>query len=451
MTKNPRQLAVEILNRVDRGAYAEPLVDKTLAGEDWDNIHDRSLLTEMVYGVLRMRGRLDWIIGFIYRGQLGKMDPGLKNIIRTGLYQILILDRIPDHAAVDESVRITEKMFPGRTGLVNAILRNTIRRSGDIAYPAFDKDPASHISIYHSHPIWLVKRWIAAFGTEETLKLCSANNEKAPLCIRINGIKATRESVMERLAQDGCEVRETAFSKDGIYIINISKPIRELDAYKKGYFQVQDEASQLTSRIVDPQGGEGILDICSGVGGKTTHLAALMRNCGSILAIDIQEDKLKLLKKLSIRLGISILEIRKGDATKDLGRDFQNRFDRILIDAPCTGLGTLRRNPEIKWRIHPEDIKKITEIQKKILDRSHNYLKPGGILVYSTCTIMPEENEDIVNDFLSRNRDYKSIPIAGSIPGALVDASGFFRTYPHRHGMDGFFAALLQREIVGKN
>ncbi len=447
MKADPRKTSVMILNRVERGGYAEPLIDKSLSQGGWDNIHDRRLLTQLVYGVLRMRGRLDWIVEKLYRGRFDKMETGLKNILRTGLFQILFMDRIPDHAAVDESVRLTGKLLPERIGLTNAILRNAIRTLGDIPYPELGKAPALHISVMHSHPLWLVEKWIGLFGVDETLAFCRANNENPDLCIRVNRIKASRESVLQALAEK-CEARKTDFSPDGIIISRISQPIREMDLHKEGWFQIQDEASQLVSWTVGPQPGEDILDVCSGVGGKTTHLAGIMGGSGNILAVDISPDKLRTLEILAGRLGVAVIRTKASDATVDLGEKFHGRFDRILIDAPCSGLGTLRRNPEIKWRIREKDLENFPSLQHRILEQSRHYLKEGGILVYSTCTVMPEENENLIRDFLSRYPEFRPLEPPGSIPKKLVDGSGCFRTWPQRHGMDGFFAARLQKSSL---
>ena len=452
---DPRRTAVEILNRVDEGAFAEPLIDSRLSSSGWNNVHDRRLLTQLVYGVLRMRGRLDWLIESLYRGRFEKMDRGLKNILRIGLFQILFMDRIPDHAAVDESVQLTGRLFPGRVGLVNAILRNAIRTSGDIIYPELHRDPALHISIVHSHPLWLVEKWISLFGVEETLAFCQANNETPNLCLRVNRLKTSRDAVFQVLEREGCDPRKTDFSPDGIVISRVSRPLREMDSYKDGFFQVQDEASQLIAFMVQPQAGEEILDLCSGSGGKTTHLAEIMQDRGCILAIDINSDKLQLLRKSADRLGIHIIRLKAQDAAAELGESFHDRFDRILIDAPCSGLGTLRRNPEIRWRIQEGDLEHFPSLQRRIIDQASCYLKTGGILVYSTCTVMPEENENVIRDFLKANQDFHQVKSSRALQGdfteAFMDESGFFRTRPHRQGMDGFFAVRMRKADSNRN
>ena len=441
--KTSRHIAVEILNRIEQtGAFAEPLLDALLSRFPV-NLHDRRLLTNIVYGTLRMRGRLDWIIGQLYRGNLMDMEIGVKNILRMGLYQIMFTDRIPGFAIVDEAVKITKKLHPAGSGLVNAILRNAIRKRNEIVYPEMEQDPSLFISSVHSHPLWLVKRWIEVFSIEETIAICAANNEIPPFTLRVNRWKTTRDKTIEEMHRDSFNVRATDLSPDGVVLTNPTIPPREIPSYQMGHISVQDEASQLIAYLVAPKAGEAVLDICAGAGGKTTHLAEIMNNQGSILALDISSQKIRSLRDTAKRLGITIVDTLVGDATYNLGEAFQEKFDRVLVDAPCSGLGTLRRNPEIKWRISPEDVKNFASLQKCLLKNAASYVKKGGRLIYSTCTIMPEENEDVIEDFLSHHGGFRCMQPTGIIGGQLVDDRGFFRTDPSHHGTDGFFAAVL--------
>ena len=442
---NPRQIAMDILSRVDRGAYAEPLIDHALTHEPFDNAADRRLLTQLVYGTLRMRGRLDWFLKNLYHGRLEKMEPRLKNLIRTGLYQLLLMDRIPDHAAVDESVRIAKRLFPGREGLVNAVLRKAVGSSGEVQFPELETEPVNHIAAFHSHPLWLVEQWINRYGMEETIELCRANNENAVLCLRVNRLKASREDVLSKLSQEGFDIKKTVFSPDGLHVVHAPHTIRECSSFQEGWIQMQDEASQLIAPLLDPQPGETILDLCSGIGGKATHSATLMKNTGQVLALDLDAGKLRGLKELARHLGISTIQTMAGDATKDLGSDYREHFDRILIDAPCSGLGTLRRNPEIKWRLKPEDLRTFSHLQQRMLDKARHYVKRGGILVYTTCSIMSEENEEVVQKFLSLHPDFQPVGISNPAVQPFIDDALFFRTSPRKNGMDGFFAVRLQK------
>ena len=445
--KTPRHLCVEILNRVEEhGAFAEPLIDACLSRNLALHIYDRRLITQIVYGTLRMRGRLDWVINQLYRGTYISMDLCIKNILRTGIYQMLYTERIPDFAIVDEAVEITKKMHPAGAGLVNAILRNVVRKKDTLVYPEMEKDPSLHVSIVYSHPLWLVKKWIDMFGIEDTAALCRANNEIPPVTLRVNTLKTTREKAREELSQDGTNVKPSVFSPDGLIISNPVMSIRDTAPFKAGHIQLQDEASQLIARLVDPKEGENVLDLCAGSGGKTTHLAALMDNRGSITAIDIRKKNLESLRKNAQRLGVTIVDTQVRDVSQKPEKALQEAFDKILVDAPCSGLGTLRRNPEIKWRLSLDDVTNCAALQKTILDNAASYVKKGGSLIYSTCTITPEENEDVVEEFISLHRNFICVRPPDTIDSRVVDDQGYLRSYPHRHGADGFFGAVLRKK-----
>ena len=443
--RNVRQIAVEILNRIDtEGAYAEPLLDAALSGTALASPHDRGLLTELVYGTLRTQGRLDWIIGQLYRGKDAALETAVRNILRTGLYQLWFTDRIPPFAAVNEAVGIARDVSPASSGLVNAILRNALRKKDAIVWPDMAKTPEKSIAVLHSHPSWLVRRLLAQFGMEETIAICRANNTIPPLTLRVNSLKASREQALAALVKAGIAAEPTPFSTDGIILSSPASGLRETVSYKEGLIRIQDEASQLIARLVAPERGERILDLCAGAGGKTLHLAALMENRGSITALDLHSERLRMLREEAGRLGASIVETRTGDAATP-AESFRKIFDRVLLDAPCSGLGTLRRNPEIRWRLTASDLKKGMQNQKRLLKSAAEYVRPGGRLVYSVCTVTPEENEIVIGDFLRNHPDFKLIPPA-NLPPALIDTQGYFRTSPHLQGMDGFFAAVLTRK-----
>ena len=447
MKNSPRRLAVEILNRIDEAAaYAEPLLDAALSGTALANPHDRGLLTELVYGTLRMRGRLDWIIGQLYRGDAAALETGVRNILRTGLYQLWYTDRIPPFAAVNEAVGIARKTCPAASGLVNALLRTALRKKDAIAWPDMAKDPGKAISVIHSHPRWLVERWLDEFGIDETIAICRANNAVPPLALRVNSLKASREQAVAALAQEGLTVEPTAFSPDGLLLAFPAASLRETASWRKGLIRIQDEASQLIALLLSPEPGESLLDLCAGTGGKTLHLAALMENRGRVTAVDLHPDKLRQLQEEAGRLGMTIVEAYAADSAAP-PETFGGIFDRVLLDAPCSGLGTLRRNPEIRWRLAPADIEKCSQIQRRLLRSAADCVRPGGRLVYSVCTVTPEENEIVIEDLLKDRPDFALIRSTATqgIPSALIDDAGLFRTFPHRHGTDGFFAALLIR------
>jgi len=444
---NPRQVAVDILNRVDKSqAFAEPLLDRVLSGNAIENPSDRSLLTQLVYGTLRMKGRLDWILENLYDGSVADMEGSLKNVLRIGLYQITCLDRIPDYAAVDEAVETAKKIRPGRAALVNALLRNAIRKGKAITPPDYNRDPALHIAIVHSHPLWLVKRWIDLFGPEETLRLCQANNENPPVVFRTNILKTSRDDVLKKLREEGLKAEATAYSPDGIALSGLARPIRQLDLFRQGHIHVQDEASQLIAHLVNPRRGEKVADFCCGVGGKATHMAERMENNGKILAMDLSVKKVNALKTNARRLGIRIIETRHGDVSLLPEAPDTGAYDRVLLDAPCSGLGTLRRNPEIKWRLTEKALSAFPPLQLQLLEGASTCVKRGGVLVYSTCSIMPEENDQVIEIFLTSHTDFHLVDPPRTIPREMIGERGPFRSFPHIQGTDGFYGAVLSRD-----
>jgi 16S rRNA (cytosine967-C5)-methyltransferase len=342
-------------------------------------------------------------------------------------------------------VNTTKQLFPGREKLVNAILRNALRGMADIMVPPFDTDPAGHISVAHSHPRWLVEQWIGNFGIEETLALCRADNEIPPISLRVNRLKTTREDMLERLARSGHDVKPAVYSPEGIILAKPSASLREMPEVASGFLYVQDEASQLVSRLLAPRRGERVLDLCAGSGGKTTHLAALMENEGEIVAADIQAGKLTALESTAKRWGITTVKTAVVDAAVAPDMAALGSFDRILVDAPCSGLGTLRRNPEIRWHLTGQKLGEFPPLQKRILANAAACVKKGGALLYSTCSVMPEENDGVVAAFLEGNPNFAVVRKPATVPVEVLDPQGFLRTFPHRHGTDGFFGALLHR------
>ena len=443
---SPRRLAVEILTRIDTGgAYAEPLLDNALSGKALTAPPDRALLTELVYGTLRKRGPLDWIIAQLYKGDPATLEATVRNILRTGLYQLWFTDRIPPFAAVNEAVEIARLLVPAAPGLVNGLLRNALRKKDAIEWPEGGADPAVAIAVLDSHPLWLVRRWLAQFGQEQTVAICRANNGVPPVTLRVNTLKGDRAEAIATLACDGFRAEPTQFSPDGLQLLSSAAGLRETRAYREGLFRLQDEASQLIGRLVDPLPGERVLDLCAGAGGKTLHLAALMNNSGTIVALDRRGESLNRLRDDARRLGATIVETRTADAGV-LPDPIRQSFDRVLLDAPCSGLGTLRRNPEIRWRLTPKDFREAMQAQRRLLRSAADAVKPGGRLVYSVCTLTPEENELVVNDLLHSRPDFTPLPPPlEHLPSGSTDERGFLRVFTHLHGQDGFFAAVLMR------
>jgi 16S rRNA (cytosine967-C5)-methyltransferase len=447
MKKTVRHLAVEILNEVDiNNAFAGTLLDEYLEKFSLSGTPDGRLLTHLVYGVLRLRGHLDWILAKLCRGGLENMDEGLKNILRLGLFQLKFSDRLPDFAVVNEAVKIAGRLHPQKRALVNAVLRNYLRRSDQLSFPSMKKNPAAYLAAFYAHPFWLVKRWLKIFGFDETAALCAANNDMPPVTLRVNTLKISRGDFLRRLAEAGWEARETTYSPDGVMLKNSPAPVQKSAFFKKGLVRLQDESAQLLSRMAENGKTETLLDACAGTGGKTTHLAAMLQNKGNILAVDRSPEKLDELLREANRLGIKIIETQTLDWLKPPPGSLQDKFDCVLLDAPCSGTGTLRRNPEIKWRLTEKDLRKLTAAQKEILKNTSAAVKKGGRLLYGTCSLLPDENENIVEDFLKNNAHFAIGEPPASIDKRLLDSRGFLRTYPHRHNMDGFFGAILKRQ-----
>jgi 16S rRNA (cytosine967-C5)-methyltransferase len=436
-----RGLAVKILNRVERtDAYLEKLLDNELKNAEL-NGPDKALLYEIVHGVTRWQGRLDWILNGFYKGQFSKAIPNLKNGLRVALYQILFLDRIPDHAAVNEAVEFVKKLQGQKPAdLTNAILRNIIRSKNAIRYPDPNEDLIGYLSAYYSHPSWMVKRYVERFGREETEKLLTANNEKPYLTLRVNAIKTNIQEFKSLLEQVNLKYRPGKFLEEFVQLQNLTN-ISAWDYYTKGYFNIQDESAGLAVRLLDVHPGMNVLDMCAAPGGKTAYLGSLMNNTGKITAIDRYEGRLKLVRKNNDRLGLTCVTTIESDAL-----EFESEpFDRVLADVPCSGTGTLSKKPDIKWKRDIFDLRKMTEIQLKLISRAATFVKPGGVLVYSTCSIEPEENYEVVKKFLEGNPNFKFDSAKDKVADNLVDENGCIQTLPHRHLMDGAFAAKLIR------
>jgi len=442
----PRAICLNILNRVEEAdRHPDLLLSDSFKRYRHLTLLDRSFLTELTYGVLRWRGRLDWFISYFSKIPLEKIEPKILNILRLGCYQILYLSKTPNPAAVNESVELAKRhRGKGGAGFVNAILRSIIRKKEEVPYPAIDQEPALHISIVQSHPLWLVQRWVEERGVEETIKICTFNNQIPVLTLRTNTLKGSRNDLIGRLSHQGLNPIPTVFSKEGI-LVRDPPPTSELPFFKEGLYMIQDEASQFITSILDPKPDERILDACAAPGGKATHMAQRMQNKGEIDALDLHKGKLGLIEEMCSQLGIKMVRVLKWDATKPLPVPEGWVFDRILADVPCSGFGTLRRNPDLKWRRKEEDIQRLSELQYSILKNLSSYVKKGGILVYSTCTVFQEENEGVVEKFLNQHPQFQLDRIAPILPRSCHPfiQKGYFTTFPPSGEMDGFFTARL--------
>lgn len=446
MELTAREVAFNILYDIYlNGAFSNISIKKNLEVEL--NNKDESLVREIVYGVLENELYIDYIIAKASNIKLRKIHNKILIILKIGVYQLLFMDRIPDSAAVNESVNLAKKHgHKGSIGFVNGILRN-ISKNKEKFLEINIKDKVDYISIKYSHPKWMVKRWIKEYGADFTEELCKKNNEYPELNIRVNTLKTNKDDLKRKLSNKGFIVRDAKYANDSLIIEN---PIRitDLDEFKSGLFIIQDESSALVGQIMNPLPGSNVIDLCSAPGGKATHLAQIMNNKGEIIALDIYEHKIKLIEHNAKRLGIDIIKTKLGDAQK-LDGNLINTADYLLVDAPCSGLGLLQRKPEIKRNRNENDIKNLMDIQYIILNNAKEYIKVGGILVYSTCTIEKDENINTINRFLQENNNFKLVNIEENISNKDKINTleyGYIQLFPHIHNTDGFFIAKMIKE-----
>ena len=405
---------------------------------------DKNLCHAIVFGVLRHRSYLDFIIQAFSNTKISRMDLSVLYVLRMAVFQMQFLDRVPDFAAINTAVDLAKARGGKKiAGFVNAVLRNAARKIDTLVWPDQHKDLLAYINVVHSIPLWLARRWLDRYGPETTLDLCRYVNQIPPVTLRTNTLKTSRTELARLLADAGHETDFTLCSPDGILLAGTGIHVEELTGFANGLFQIQDEAAQLVSRIVDPQKGETILDACAGLGGKSLHLAQLMENTGEIFAVDTDANKLAQLAAEARRLGITCVKIQVLDLLKADVSDFPGFFDRVLVDAPCTGLGVVRRNPDAKWTRAVQDIQRMAARQKRLLNRAASLVKPGGTLVYAVCSCEQEENEAVIAAFLQKRKDFALNPV-GDFYGRACGR--FFTTFPAPMGMDGFFAARFTRE-----
>lgn len=442
---NSREVVLNILIDINiNNAYSNQSINKYLKQKQ--NIKDENLIREIVYGVIENLSYIDYIIAQSSKIKLKKIQPVVLQILRMGVYQIAFMDKIPDRAAVNEAVNLSKKRgHKGVSGFVNGVLRN-ISRNKEEFMKINEKDEVEYLSVKYSHQKWMIESWIDEYGYEFTEKLCKENNSKPKLNIRVNTNKIVLKELIERLSCYGYITHRTSYSKDGLIIEKPSR-ITEIDEFKLGFFTIQDESSMLVGQIADPKENSIVLDLCSAPGGKSTHIAQLMNNKGKVISRDIYEHKLKLVRENVNRLDLSIIETEMFDAL-NLDENLIEQVDYCIVDAPCSGLGIIRRSPEIKWNRKKEDVDKLNEVQRKILDNSKRYIKPGGIIIYSTCTFGQKENLDIINEFLDKNNEFKLVGfenLLSSKENLENSKKGYIQLYPHIHGTDGFFIAKIQR------
>ncbi len=443
---DPRALAWQVLQRVESGGYADAVLAAAFAASTLEP-RDRALASRLVYGTLAWQGYLDHILAAFSKQAVDKLDAPIRCLLRLALLQICKLDRVPTFAAVDTAVNLSKRHRGGSaSGFVNAVLRRAARQWASVSLAADSQ--AAELALRWSHPPWLVERWLAELGPEETAGFLAANNEGAPTVLRVNPLRATRAQVQVELHEAGVASELCRFSPVGLRLLEATR-VEDLPGFAAGRFSVQGEASQLVALLAAPQPGSRLLDACAAPGGKTTHLGELMRKQGEIVALDVHRNGVAAIEANACRLGLSSIRAEVADAATWQAGD--KGFDTILVDAPCSGLGTLRQHPEIRWRRSPADIADLARRQAAILHHLVPLLRPGGTLVYSTCTVMRAENEEQVAALLSAYDELRVddprlyLPEAGHV---LCQPDGCVRMLPHQHGLDGFFAVRLRRRQV---
>lgn len=390
-----RYTALKILEDIlEKGKYSNLAIANGLSGLE---NKDKALVTNIVYGVLQNKMRLDYIISNYSKIPLKKISPDVLNILRMGVYQVIFTDKIPDYAITNESIKLVKKCRKtSASGFVNALLRGVIRGDKEIVYP---KDRLEYLSVYYSCPLWICKMWDKMYPDrlEDILK---SMNDTPKFSVRVNTLKMSVDEFIDLKGGERSELQ-----KD-VVILPSGTDVKNDKLFKDGCYYPQDEASALVAELLSPKKGQTVIDMCAAPGGKTTHIAQIMENEGEILAFDIHEHKLDIINDTAKRLGISIIHTKLGDASV-YNENYCQKADCVLADVPCSGLGILRRKPEIKYTKNISDLAELADLQKKILDVSAKYVKKGGTLVYSTCTISDVENDAVTEDFLNKNKDFE--------------------------------------------
>jgi 16S rRNA (cytosine967-C5)-methyltransferase len=449
--KDPRELSLEIVyNVMEKGAYTNIMLDQYLKKFPLLS-DDRHLVTEIVNGTIRMLKHLDWVLNLFLQKPLEKLNPWLRNSLRISLYQMLFMDKIPDYACVNSGVELSRKKAGSKlSGVVNGVLRNIIRGRDSIKYPE-PVDSKEYLAVYYSQPEWLVEKCLEEYGIDATRDMLLYFNRRPALMLRNNELLGSRAELIDTLRQEEIHFQASDKTPWGMHVETMGKSLEEIVAFQAGRFYVQNEASMLAVSILKPQAGENIIDLCCGVGGKTTFMAEQMNNVGKIDAYDIYEHKLALLLNNCTRLGITIVEGHKQDI---LGFDEGlKQAEGVLLDAPCSGLGVLNRRADSRWRKNLDSISELSLLQCNLLQKAASMVLPGGRLIYSTCTINQEENDDVVKQFISNNTDFILEGFVQDISFFPLDskdkemaAGGMLTLLPGKYETDGMFYAKMRRK-----
>ncbi|TCP29130.1 16S rRNA (cytosine967-C5)-methyltransferase [Scopulibacillus darangshiensis] len=448
MKRTARETALDILLKIEKQhAYSQLVLNEALEHSEL-NQKDKALLTQLVYGVIQRKMTLNYYLQ-TYIKPNRKIEPWVRQLLYLSIYQKAFLTRIPDHAMVNEAVKIASKRgHKGVAGFVNGVLRQMLRQGLPDLSAIQPKD--ERLAYQYSHPQWLIKRWTEHFGEKAAGQICEANNQPPQATIRVNRLKTDVNSLIDRLRKEGIEAKPGSVSPDAAVIL--SGNAARTTAYQEGYFTIQDESSMLVAPALAPEPGMKVLDACAGPGGKTTHLAELMNNEGTIHALDLHTHKTGLIDQQVNRIGAAIVETRALDARHAVTVFGEATFDRILVDAPCTGFGVIRRKPEIKWEKTEEDVRNIANVQMAILSQTAPLLKSGGKLIYSTCTIERNENQTVVLDFLKNHPEFELDPaVQNHVPDRVMaeglwEAEAMLQILPYQFETDGFFISCIRRK-----
>ena len=426
------------LNMLGKWNHSELDWEKQLAA---CSTRDRAFIKQLVAGTLRMRGLIDFYLDHFLKTGAGSLPGRVLDILRLAVFQLKFCDRIPDYAVVNQSVELVRPLYHSKyVSLVNAVLRGFLREGEKVALPAEDGDPAFFLAVKHSHPRWLVDRYLKRFGFNSTRALLKANNQQAPLTLR-----ARSGELAQALQAAGVKTRKGAYLPDALVIDQPAVLPSKLPGYERGLFYVQDEAQMLVGCLAAPQPGSAVADLCAAPGGKVTHLAEFAGPGAMVVAADVDTGRLVKLRENLDRLGVTNVRLVAEDARQPA----LNRADVVLCDVPCSGTGVLRRKPELRWRVQPGNLRKFRHLQREIISAASRCVATGGVLIYSTCSLEPEENSQVVDWFLARSNDFEIEPARQFLSSDLVSDRGYLETFPHLHSIDGVFAARLRQKAPG--
>lgn len=445
MQKDSRYIVVKTLCDIEENkSYSNLKINEYFKRYDL-NSQDRGFATEILYGTIRWKLKIDYCIQKYLRADIDNLTPWVRNSLRIAVYQIYFMDKVPEYAAVNQSVDLVKYKEKKYCALVNAVLRNIIKNKQDF-YNIDEKDKIKKISIEYSHPQWLVRKLLKIYDEKFVIDLMDKNNTPPKLTIRVNTLKCSYDDLKAKLESEGAFVTKGKI-QDSMALKNFHL-IEKSKEFNEGLFTIQDESSMLAVKCLNPMPGDTIMDLCSAPGGKSTYAAQLMKNKGEIIAFDIYEHKINLINNNAERLGINIIKTMLKDATIFM-EEFENYADKVIVDAPCSGLGLIRKKPEIRWNFEEKNIRELKKIQYSILENASKYVKIKGCIIYSTCSITVDENEDIIKRFLKEHENFKLEDISEFFPEDFSSEtlkSGFIKLFPNINDMDGFFIAKLIRK-----